>query len=104
RLARLLFLQLYHVFHRRRHQNVALHRQQFVVGNARSTGHADNGARPFLVTNRLIGSIPRVFVTPPRVSLNAMIFAFFSASSRAAVAPALPNPWTATVAPRSGIF
>ena len=43
-------------------------------------------------------------MTPPRVSLNATIFAFFSKSSRAAVAPALPNPCTATLAPRKGIF
>ena len=44
----------------------------------------------------LMGSMPRELVTPPRVSLSATIFAFFSASSRAAVAPAFPNPWTAT--------
>ena len=52
----------------------------------------------------LMGSMPRGLVTPPRVSLIATIFAFFSAKIRATAAPVFPNPCTATLAPRSDIF
>ena len=37
------------VFERRGHEDVALHGEQFIVGGARSAGHADDGAGAFLV-------------------------------------------------------
>src|ERR1700683_1538311 len=51
-----------------------------------------------------IGSIPRELNTPPRESLIATTRAFFSENKRAAIDPAFPKPWIATVAPRSDIF
>jgi len=42
---------------------------------------------------------PFSFRTPPRESDAATIVAPSAASSSAAIAPALPKPWTATFAP-----
>src|SRR5260370_4228256 len=43
------------VFERGRYQDVALHGQQFVVGDARRAGHADDRAGTLLVTNGFDG-------------------------------------------------
>ena len=92
------------IFQRRGDQDVALQRQKFVVGDAGRARHADDRARTLLVPQRAQGSMPRGLCTPPRESLIATIFAFFSAKSRATAEPTLPKPRMATVAPRKLIF
>src|SRR6266436_8248349 len=48
-------VQRNHVVESRRDENVALHGKQVFVRDARSAGHADNGARALLVANGLDG-------------------------------------------------
>jgi len=80
------------VFQRCRDQNVALHGEQLVVGEARCAGHADNRAGPLLVTDRFDGiDAARVSYSAARVA-ERDDFGFLLGEETRRSGAALPKP------------
>jgi hypothetical protein len=82
------------VLHRGRDQNLARQREQLGVVDRIRVLEPDDAPGPPLKAATATRSRPTGLWIPPRESLTATTGEPSSAISRAATAPALPNPWT----------
>jgi hypothetical protein len=93
------------VLERGRHQHVALHFDELVVRDPLGALPADDGAGPLLVLAHLARVEPAAGVDAPlAVGERARCARRRRGGGARRAATALPKPWTATVAPRSGFL